>query len=135
MTSLIVRASTDADLPAITRIYAYHVLNGTASFEIEAPDENEIARRRHDIDKRGLPYIVTEQNGTVAGYDYAGPYRPRPAYRYTVEDSIYVDPSYTGMGIGQSLLSKLIQLCEERDCRQIIAVIGGSDNARLHSPA
>ncbi len=135
MKALIVRASTEADIPAITRIYAYHVLNGTASFEIDAPDENEIARRRCDLENHGLPYIVAEQDGTVLGYAYAGPYRARPAYRYTVEDSIYVDPSYTGMGIGRSLLSALIPLCEQRNCRQMIAVIGGANNApsiRLH---
>jgi phosphinothricin acetyltransferase len=97
MDSATIRASTEADIPAITRIYAYHVLNGTASFEIDAPDENEMARRRCEIEKRGLPYIVAEQNGLTVGYAYAGAYRPRPAYRFTVEDSIYIDPSYIGM--------------------------------------
>src|SRR5262245_17877853 len=100
-----VRASTDSDVTAITKIYAHHVLHGTGSFEVEPPDAGEIARRRLDVISRGLPYFVAEINKNVVGYAYAAPYRPRVAYRFTLEDSVYVHPDYIGLGIGASLLS------------------------------
>ena len=123
-----VRASSDADVTAITKIYAHHVLHGTGSFEIEPPDAGEIARRRLDVVNRGLPYFVAEINKNVVGYAYAAPYRPRVAYRFTLEDSVYVHPDYIGLGIGATLLSKLIPACKEWGCRQLVAVIGDSEN-------
>jgi L-amino acid N-acyltransferase YncA len=123
-----IRPALPADLPQITTIYAHHVRHGTASFEIEAPDENEMARRWKDITDKGLPYLVAENNGTVAGYAYAGLYRPRVAYRFTVEDSIYVHPESARQGIGALLLPALISSCEKQGLRQMIAVIGDSGN-------
>lgn len=123
------RPSTDADVAAVTEIYAHHVRTGLASFELIPPDAGEMARRRRDVLKRGLPYLVAEMEGTVVGYSYAGPYRPRPAYRFTVEDSIYIHPAHTHRGIGRLLLAAVIAGCEERGYRQMVAVIGDSDNA------
>jgi phosphinothricin acetyltransferase len=120
------RAATPADIPVITRIYAQAVRHGTASFELEPPDEAEMARRMRTLLDGGYPYIVTELGGAVAGYAYAGPYRPRPAYRYSVEDSIYVDPSAQRGGVGRALLVRLIEEAERRGFRQMIAVIGDS---------
>lgn len=123
-----VRISTENDVPAITAIYAHHVQTGTASFEIEAPDAPEMARRRGEITARGFPYLVAEEAGDVVGYAYAGPYRPRLAYRHTVENSIYLRHDMAGKGIGALLMSALIKACEEKGYRQIIAVIGDSAN-------
>jgi len=123
------RPSTDADVPAITAIYAHHVRTGLASFETEPPVAFEMARRRMDVVRRGLPFLVAEVDGIVAGYAYAGPYRVRPAYRFTVEDSIYIHPDHTRKGIGRLLLQAIISACEEQGCRQMIAVIGDSGNA------
>jgi L-amino acid N-acyltransferase YncA len=134
MTSLI-RLSVDADLPAITAIYAHAVVHGTASFEIDPPDEAEMRRRREVLLKTGYPYFVAEIDGMVAGYAYAGPYRPRPAYRNSVEDSVYVDPGRQASGVGRALVTALIQACEERGFRQMVAVIGDSaslGSIRLH---
>lgn len=122
-----IRPSAESDLAAIAAIYRHHVLHGVASFEEVPPDVDEIGRRRRDILARGLPYLVAEEAGRVLGYCYASPYRTRSAYRFTVEDSIYVDAAATGRGIGRALLAPLIELCAERGCRQMIAVIGGSD--------
>jgi phosphinothricin acetyltransferase len=124
------------DLPAITAIYAHHVLSGTASFETEPPGETEMRERFEAITGRGLPYLVAERGGRVAGYAYASLYRARFAYRYTLEDSIYVDPACARAGIGGALLARLIAACEAVGARQLVAVIGGSDNAgsiRLHA--
>ena len=130
-----VRVSSDTDVAAITEIYAHHVRHGTGSFEIEPPDAEEIARRRLDIEARGLPYIVAESDNVVVGYAYAGPYRPRVAYRFTVENSVYVHPGHLGRGVGRALLSTLIDACQKCGCRQMVAVIGDSNNIasiRLH---
>jgi L-amino acid N-acyltransferase YncA len=121
-----VRAATPTDIPAITRIYDHAVRHGTASFEIDPPDEAEIARRYQALLASGHPYLVAERKGAVIGYAYAGPYRTRPAYRWSVEDSIYVDPSAARRGIGRALLDRLIAECAARDFRQMIAVIGDS---------
>lgn len=129
------RSALESDVPSIAGIYAHYVLNSTASFETEPPDAKDIARRRQDVLKIGLPYLVAEINGTVFAYAYAVPYRARAAYRFTVEDSIYVHPAHVGKGIGRSLLAGLITACERTKCRQMVAVIGGQDNAasiRLH---
>jgi phosphinothricin acetyltransferase len=130
-----VRASRDADVTAITEIYTHHVLHGTGSFEIEPPDAGEIARRRLEVEARGLPYLVAESDSVVVGYAYAGPYRLRVAYRFTVENSVYVHPEHLGIGIGRALLSTLIDGCQKCGCRQMVAVIGDSSNIasiRLH---
>ena len=122
--SVLIRASAEVDLPAIAAIYAEAVANGTASFELEPPGEAEMARRREALLSGGFPYLVAEAGGAVLGYAYAGAYRPRAAYRSTVEDSIYVAPFARGMGIGRALLSRLIAECEARDFRLMVAVIG-----------
>jgi phosphinothricin acetyltransferase len=124
-----VRASRSEDMPAITAIYAHHVLHGLASFELLPPDVNEMARRRADVLARGLPHLVAEAGGQLAGYAYAAPYRERPAYRFALEDSIYVHPDYIGKGIGRALLDVLIEACTGAGYRQLIAVIGDSGNA------
>ena len=124
--SLKIRAATPADLSAITRIYDHAVRHGTASFEIEPPDEAEMARRYRDLLEGGYPYLVGERDGHVAGYAYAGAYRARPAYRWTVEDSVYVDPTASRRGLGRALLDRLIAESTARDYRQMIAVIGDS---------
>jgi L-amino acid N-acyltransferase YncA len=133
---LIVRASRDEDVARITAIYAHHVRHGTASFELEPPDAAEMARRRAGVLELGLPYLVAERERRVVGYAYAGAYRPRPAYRFTVEDSIYVDHALTGAGIGRALLPVLIEQCTTAGRRQMIAVIGDSAQTasiRLHA--
>ena len=126
MSSVSIRPATLADIPAITRIYAQSVSTGTASFELEPPDEAEMARRMQALFDGGYPYIVAEIGGAIAGYAYAGSYRPRPAYRFSVEDSIYVDPNAQRRGVGRVLLEHLIEECERRGFRQMIAVIGDS---------
>lgn len=128
LSPVIVRPSTDLDVPAITAIYAWNVLNGLGTFEEEPPSQDEMARRRVGVLQRGLPYLVAEQDGVVLGYAYAGPFRLRAAYRYTVEDSIYVSPDAVGRGIGRALLKALIEACEALGLRQMCAVIGDSGN-------
>ena len=125
----VIRPSTAADVEAITRIYAWHVLNGTGTFEIEPPDRLEIERRRADVLAKGLPWLVLESAGAVAGYAYAGPFRPRPAYRFCVEDSVYLAPESAGRGFGRLLLAELLARCEALGARQMLAVIGDSANA------
>ncbi len=127
--SLVIRASADADVPAITAVYAWNVLNGFGTFEEIPPDEAEMARRRAAFLDRGLPYLVAELDGEILGYCYAGPFRLRAAYRYTVEDSVYVSPNAVGKGVGKALLAALIQSCEALGLRQMCAVIGDSENA------
>jgi L-amino acid N-acyltransferase YncA len=130
MQTLILRDSLDADLPAITAIYAHAVRHGLASFELEAPGEPEMAARRAAVLQRGDPYLVAAGgDGDVLGYAYVGPDRPRPAYRFAVEDSIYLAPGQQGKGIGRRLLSLLIERCETLGYRRMIAVIGDSANA------
>ncbi len=124
-----VRPAALGDLPAIQAIYAHHVLHGLASFEEEPPSVQELERRYHDVIARGLPYIVAETGGAVGGYGYCSPYRARSAYRYALEDSIYIRHDMTGRGIGKRLLEELIRRCEGLGYRQVIAVIGDSANA------
>ena len=126
--SIIIRDSRPDDVTDIQRIYAHHVQTGTASFEEVAPDAGTMAERRQAVLDMGAPYIVAEVNGVVHGYAYATGFRPRLAYRYTVENSIYVEPEATGMGIGSQLLSTLIERCTDLGYRQMVAVIGGSQN-------
>ncbi|MDB5457921.1 MAG: GCN5-related N-acetyltransferase [Caulobacter sp.] len=126
---MIIRPSTDADLPAIAEIYGWNVLHGLGTFEEEPPAVAEMGRRRAAILERGLPYLVAERDGAVLGYAYAGPFRPRAAYRYTVEDSVYVGPAAVGQGVGKALLTALIAACEDLGLRQLVAVIGDSGNA------
>ena len=128
MSDITIRNARPDDVEAIQRIYAHHVENGKASFEEVAPSVDEIAIRRQNILNFGTPYIVAEWNGEVHGFAYAGSFRPRSAYRHTVEDSIYVDPATTGKGIGSALLSNLIERCTQLGFRQMVAVIGGADN-------
>ncbi|MEA2979019.1 MAG: hypothetical protein QOF09_842 [Alphaproteobacteria bacterium] len=126
MPSVSIRPATPADVPAITRIYADAVKHGTASFELEPPDEAEMSRRMQTLVDGGYPYVVAEIGGRLAGYAYAGPYRPRPAYRFSVEDSIYIDRGAQRRGVGRVLLEFLIEECERRGFRQMVAVIGDS---------
>jgi len=123
-----VRAATAMDMAAVTDIYRYHVLHGLASFEIVPPPLSEMEARRTAVLAGNLPYLVVSIGGTVAGYAYAAPYRTRPAYRHTVEDSIYIHPEHLGQGLGARLLPELIRGCEQARCRQMIAVIGDSEN-------
>jgi L-amino acid N-acyltransferase YncA len=126
---LLIRNSTEADLPAVTAIYAHGVLHGTGTFELDAPDETEMGRRRAEVLGRGLPYLVAERDGQVLGYAYANYFRPRMAYRFCLEDSIYLAPSAQGQGVGRLLLAELIARCEAAGARQMVAVIGDSANA------
>ncbi len=131
-----IRSSNEGDIAAIAAIYRHHVLHGLASFEEVPPEPDEIASRRREIVARGLPYLVAERSGRVLGYCYAGPYRPRSAYRFTLEDSIYIDAAEVGRGIGRALLGTLLDRCAELGYRQMVAVIGGSDtwpSIRLHA--
>jgi phosphinothricin acetyltransferase len=132
---MVVRDAAIADVPMIQAIYAHHVLHSAGSFEEIAPDEAEMNRRRDDIVARGLPYLVAEQAGVVRGFAYAGPFRPRSAYRYTVEDSVYVAPDAVGQGFGRAALGEVIMRCTALGLRQMVAVIGDSGNLasiRLH---
>jgi L-amino acid N-acyltransferase YncA len=134
--SPIVRDCAPTDIPAIAAIYEHAVLNGLASFELDPPDAAEMARRRADILAKGYPYLVAEQDGAVVGYAYANSYRARPAYRFTVENSVYVAPDRQRGGIGRALLPALITRCEQADYRLMVAVIGDSANMgsiRLHA--
>lgn len=124
-----IRDAAEADLPAIQAIYAHHVLHGFASFEEVPPGTAELAARRAAVLAQGLPYLAAEIDGRVAGYAYAGAYRPRPAYRHTIEDSVYVADGMAGRGIGRALLAALIERCEAGPWRQMVAVIGDSGNA------
>ena len=128
MNAAALRPAAEGDLAAIQRIYAHHVLTGSASFEETPPDLAETMRRWRAIAEVGLPYLVAEQAGEILGYAYAGPYRPRSAYRFSVEDSIYLAPEAQGQGLGKRLLARLIADCEALGKRQMIAVIGDSAN-------
>jgi len=129
---VVVRPARAEDLPPVREIYAHHVLNGLASFEEAPPDLAEINRRFEATQARGLPYLVAEaapQEGVsseILGYAYAGPYRPRPAYRFSVENSVYVAPGLEGRGVGRALLEELILRCTALGLRQMIAVVGDS---------
>ena len=135
MSDFLIRPSIEDDLSEIARIYGHHVLHGSATFELAPPGRDEMATRRSAILALGLPYLVAEHDGAVVGFAYASPYRPRPAYRFTVEDSIYIDPQHVARGCGRVLLGALIDHCERGPWRQMIAVIGDSGNTasiRLH---
>jgi L-amino acid N-acyltransferase YncA len=123
----IIRPSRDDDVAAIAAIYGYHVLHGVASFEEVPPAVEEIARRRGEIVAHRLPYIVAERDGRVIGYCYAGPFRPRVGYRYTLEDSVYVAADQVRRGIGRRLLEGVLAQCTELGYRQMVAVIGGRE--------
>ena len=136
--TVIVRPATRADIPAITRIYGHSVEHGTASFELTAPDEAEMTRRFKDLTAHGFPYLVALVDGAVVGYAYAGSYRTRPAYRFTVENSVYVAPESHRLGVGKALLKVLIEACTEKGFRLMVAVIGDSKQAAsigLHEAA
>lgn len=123
-----IRPTTPADLPAITAIYEHAVRFGTATFEIEPPDVAEMTRRYQALMDGGFPYLVATDGGTVLGYAYAGSYRARPAYRFAVENSVYLDPAAQGRGVGTKLMQALIAECEPRGYRLMVAVIGDSAN-------
>jgi L-amino acid N-acyltransferase YncA len=129
MPSAEIRPAIEADLPSVTQIYEHAVLHGTATFELIPPDLAEMTRRFKALVDGGFPYLVAVLEGRVAGYAYAGPYRPRPAYRFTVENSVYLQPAIHRRGIGLQLMVRLIAECEARGYRQMIAVIGDSANA------
>jgi len=125
---VIIRAASDADIAAIARIYGHHVLNALGTFEETPPGAMAMIARKAAIEALGLPYLVADAAGVV-GYAYAGPFRPRAAYRYTVEDSVYVAPDQVGRGVGKALVARLIEICEGMGLRQMMAVIGDSANA------
>jgi phosphinothricin acetyltransferase len=127
--TVVVRAAAAGDAERMAAIYAHHVRHGAATFETEPPPAEEIERRRAGVAAHGLPWVVVACGGEVAGYAYAAPFRLRPAYRFTVEDSIYLDPAWMGRGLGRLLLARVLADCERLGCRQMIAVIGGSANA------
>jgi L-amino acid N-acyltransferase YncA len=129
MPYLEIRPTTVADLPSVIEIYAHEVREGTATFELVPPDLAEMTRRFQTLMDGGFPYLVAELDGSVIGYAYASSYRPRPAYRFTVENSVYLRPAIHRRGIGRQLLERLIAECERRGFRQMIAVIGDSANA------
>lgn len=126
---IMVRDAETADMAAVQGIYEHYVLNGIASFEEAPPSLGEMAGRRDAVLKAGLPYLVAEVDGKVVGYAYATPYRPRSAYRYTIEDSVYVENGLGRQGIGRALLSELTSRCEQGPWRQMLAVVGDSGNA------
>lgn len=126
---ILIRDSQDTDLPDMARIYGHHVLHGTGTFETEAPPEAEMATRRADVLRKGLPWLVLEHEDRVAGFAYANWFRPRAAFRFAVEDSIYLDPAHTGHGHGRALLTELLARCEAAGMRKAIAVIGDAANA------
>jgi phosphinothricin acetyltransferase len=132
ISSLLIRPSTPADLPAITAIYGWNVEHGTGTFELEAPTLQEMTRRRDDVLSKGWPWIVAEHAAPdgprVLGYAYATPFRPRLAYRFALEDSIYLAHDAQGRGVGRLLLAELMARCEALGARQMLAVIGDSDN-------
>lgn len=133
---LLVRAAEDDDVAAIQRIYAPQVLHGVATFEEQVPDLDELRARMRKVRARGLPYLVAQHGDEVVGYAYAGTHRERAAYRYTVEDSVYIDERFRGRGVGRALLAAVIAGCEQAGVRQLVAVIGDSANAgsvRLHA--
>jgi phosphinothricin acetyltransferase len=128
MSALLIRPSTQADLPEITAIYADSVLRGTGTFELEAPDEDEMSRRRDDVLAKRLPWLVAEHRGKVLGFAYVNHFRPRRAYRFCLEDSIYLHQDARRAGMGRLLLAELIARSEALGARQMLAVIGDSAN-------
>ncbi|TKC92442.1 N-acetyltransferase [Trinickia terrae] len=135
-TAPVIRDATGADVPVIQSIYAHHVLTGVASFEETPPSVDDMRARRASVLQHGLPYLVAELDGRVAGYAYATPYRPRAAYRHTIEDSVYIDETCRGRGVGRALLAALIGRCEAGPWRQMIAVVadgGRGGSMSLHA--
>ena len=124
-----IRASEEGDITAITAIYAHHVLHGTGTFEIDPPSCQDLAQRRADVLARGLPYLVAEDAGRIVGFAYCNWFKPRPAYRYSAEDSIYVADTARGSGVGRALLQALVEQAQADGLRKLIAVIGDSANA------
>ena len=125
----IIRQSTTADIPGIASIYAHHVRHGTGTFEIEVPSDSEISIRRSDVLAKGLPYLVAIDGKKVQGFAYCNWFKPRPAYRFSAEDSVYIAPEAIGLGLGRALLSELVVQAERSGVRKLIAVIGDSRNA------
>ena len=123
-----VRDAAEADMAQVRAIYSHHVLHGLATFEEVPPPVEEMIGRRAAVLAAGLPYLVAELDGRVVGYAYATAYRPRPAYRFSIEDSVYVEDGLAGRGVGSALLSELITRCEKGPWRQMLAVIGNSGN-------
>ncbi len=123
-----IRDSRDADIAAITAIYAHHVLHGTGTFEIDPPCSQDMAARRADVLARGLPYLVAEEGGRIAGFAYCNWFKPRPAYRYSAEDSVYVADEARGRGLGRLLLDALAAQAQAAGVRKLLAVIGDSAN-------
>jgi phosphinothricin acetyltransferase len=126
---MIIRPSLETDAEALAAIYGHHVLHGFGTFEEQPPSPADMAARRQAIVERGLPHLVAEDGGAVLGFAYAGPFRPRAAYRYTVEDSVYVAPQATGRGVGKTVLTAVLEACEAFGVRQVVAVIGDTGNA------
>ncbi len=124
-----VRPATESDAAGVAAIYGHHVLHGFGTFEEVPPGAVEIAGRIAAVVGRGLPYLVAEEAGAVIGFAYAAPFRPRAAYRYTVEDSVYIAPDAIGKGVGKALVAEVIRVCEDLGLRQMVAVIGDSGNA------
>jgi L-amino acid N-acyltransferase YncA len=124
-----IRPSQDDDIPAITAIYAHHVLHSTATFEVEPPSTQDMVTRRAEVLSRGLPWLVLEEAGQVQGYAYCNWFKPRPAYRYSAENSIYLAHGAGGRGLGRQLLAELMTQAEAAGIRKLIAVIGDSGNA------
>lgn len=129
MPKLLIRPSADADVPAIAAVYAHHVRHGGGTFELEPPDEAEMRRRRVDVLGKHLPWLAAERAGVLLGYAYANHFRPRRAYRFCLEDSVYVAPEAQGGGVGRLLLAELLARCTALGARQMLAVIGDADNA------
>src|SRR5574341_2290206 len=121
MSTVLIRPSTADDLAAITAIYAWNVLNGTGTFELEAPSQDEMASRRDDVLAKGLPWLVAQRGNEVVGYAYANYFRPRMAYRFALEDSVYLPASAQRQGIGKLLLAELVARCEQLGARQMLA--------------
>lgn len=137
MNVVIIRPAVHTDIPTITAIYAHAVLNGTSTYELTPPTEKELLARFDTLESGGYPWLVAAEGGSVLGYAYAGPFRPRPAYRFMVEDSIYLDPAAQGRGVGRQLLAALIAETTRLGFRQLLAVIGDgtaqSSSVRLHA--
>lgn len=126
--TMLIRSCQPADLPAVTAIYAHHVSHGSGSFELEPPSLQDMAQRFANISELGLPWLIASRNDEVLGFAYGGQFRPRPGFRYLVEDSVYIHADHMGHGLGVALLAELIRLCEQAGKRQMLAVIGDSAN-------
>ena len=124
----LIRTSQPEDIPAISAIYAHHVLHGTGTFELEPPSQQEMASRRSEVLAKGLPYLVAVEGKQVLGFAYCNWFKPRPAYRFSAEDSVYVAPDAQGLGLGRALLTELAAQAEKAGVRKLIAVIGDSAN-------